>query len=117
MSRGRAVIGTTPGGHEDMIQAGETGLLVPGGDAEALAGAMRTLIEDAALRERLGAEARRRSDRFGAAAVVPRFEAVYERLVGEARAARRGALTTGGARGVALAAAAPGRDGGGRAEV
>ena len=35
MSSGRAVIGTTPGGHEDMIDDGETGFLVPGGDAEA----------------------------------------------------------------------------------
>ena len=30
MSKGRATIGTRPGGHEDMIVDGETGLLVPG---------------------------------------------------------------------------------------
>ena len=37
MSRGRAVIGTRPGGHEDMIEDGETGLLVEAGNVEALA--------------------------------------------------------------------------------
>ena len=46
MSRGRPVIGTTPGGHEDMIDDGETGFLVPGGDAKALAEAMARLVED-----------------------------------------------------------------------
>ena len=71
-----------------------TGLLVGGGDVEALTGAMRTLIEDAALRERLGAQARRRSERFAAAAVVPRFEAVYERLVAQARV-KAGAVARG----------------------
>ena len=49
------MIGTRPGGHEDMIEDGENGLLVPAGDSEALAVAMSRLIEDAALRERLGA--------------------------------------------------------------
>ncbi len=46
MSNGRPAIGTTPGGHEDMIEDGETGFLVPGGDAEALAAAMARLIDD-----------------------------------------------------------------------
>ncbi len=103
MSRGRAVIGTTPGGHADMIEDRVSGLLVAGGDAEALAGAMRTLIEDAALRERLGAEARRRSERFAAAAVVPRFEAVYERLVAQARVKAGGVTRGAAARGAAAA--------------
>ena len=44
MSRGRALIGTTPGGHADMIEHGVTGLLVPAGDAAALREAMRSLI-------------------------------------------------------------------------
>lgn len=81
MSRGRAVIGTSPGGHEDMIENGVTGLLVPSGDADALTAAMRSLIEDPALRERLGHAARRRAEDFAAAAVVPRFEALYERVI------------------------------------
>ena len=77
MSRGRPVIGTTPGGHEDMIDDGETGFLVPGGDAEALAEAMARLVDDEALRERLGLQARQRASRFTREAVVPQLERFY----------------------------------------
>ncbi len=59
MSKGRAMIGTRPGGHEDMIEDGVNGLLVPAGDADALSAAMARLLGDAALRERLGAAALR----------------------------------------------------------
>jgi glycosyltransferase involved in cell wall biosynthesis len=85
MSRGKAVVGTTPGGHADMIEQERTGLLVPAGDAEALEGAMRTLIENPALRERLGNEARARAGEFTADVVVPRYERLYERAVSRRR--------------------------------
>jgi glycosyltransferase involved in cell wall biosynthesis len=81
MSKGRPVIGTTPGGHADMIDDGETGLLVPGGDAEALAAAMALLIDDAELRDRLGREAERRARRFTREAVVPQLERLYYETV------------------------------------
>jgi glycosyltransferase involved in cell wall biosynthesis/GT2 family glycosyltransferase len=77
MSNGRPAIGTTPGGHEDMIEDGETGFLVRGGDADALAAAMARLIDDPELRERLGAEAKRRASRFTREAVVPQLERFY----------------------------------------
>ena len=60
-----------------MIDDGETGFLVPGGDAEALAAAMARLIDDEALRERLGREAKRRASRFTREAVVPQLERFY----------------------------------------
>lgn len=82
MSRGRAVIGTMPGGHREMIVDGETGLLVPSGDVEALADAMRRLIEDPALRERLGAAAARRAGRFTPEVWAPRVEQLYDAAVG-----------------------------------
>jgi glycosyltransferase involved in cell wall biosynthesis len=77
MSRGRPVIGTTPGGHDDMIDDGETGFLVPGGDAAALAEAMSRLIDDEALRQGLGREAKRRASRFTREAIVPQLERFY----------------------------------------
>ena len=77
MSNGRPAIGTTPSGHEDMIDDGETGFLVPGGDPEALAAAMARLIDEPELRERLGAEAKRRASRFTREAVVPQLERFY----------------------------------------
>ena len=87
MSNGRPVIGTTPGGHEDMIDDGETGFLVPGGDAEALAAAMARLVDDEALRDRLGREAERRASRFMREAVVPQLERFYYDTVAVSREA------------------------------
>jgi glycosyltransferase involved in cell wall biosynthesis len=80
MSRGKAVIGTTPSGHSDMISDGETGYLVPRGDVEALARAMQVLIDDDALRERFGQAARVRARRFTAAVSLPRMEHLYGQL-------------------------------------
>ncbi|HXR29787.1 MAG TPA: glycosyltransferase family 4 protein [Solirubrobacterales bacterium] len=79
MSKGRAMIGTRPGGQEDMIEDGETGLLVPGGDATALAAAMRRLIEDRELRERIEVKARDRARAFTPEVVMPQIESLYQR--------------------------------------
>jgi glycosyltransferase involved in cell wall biosynthesis/GT2 family glycosyltransferase len=81
MSKGRAMIGTRPGGQEDMIEDGQTGLLVPGGDSEALAEAMRTLIGDPELRRRMGERGRERSLEFTPEAVMPQLEALYRETV------------------------------------
>ena len=83
MSRGKAVIGTTPGGHADMIVPGETGLLVPAGDIDALTQAMTDLIDQAELRERLGTAAKERSRLFTASVAVPQFERFYQYVIGQ----------------------------------
>lgn len=83
MSRGRPVIGTTPGGHGEMIRDGVSGLLVPGGDVEALVRAMRTLIDDEALRTGMAAEARIDASRFTESVVFPQFESLYTRAFEE----------------------------------
>jgi glycosyltransferase involved in cell wall biosynthesis len=83
MSRGKAVIGTTPGGHTDMIIPGETGLLIPAGDIDALTQAMTDLIDQPNLRERLGAAAQERSRLFTASVAVPQFERFYQRVIGQ----------------------------------
>src|SRR5581483_10356975 len=87
MSQGKAMIGTWPGGHTDMIGDGQSGLLVPAGDAGALAEAMRRLIGDGELRERLGREAQARARMYTADVMVPRFEALYRQAVGAAASA------------------------------
>jgi glycosyltransferase involved in cell wall biosynthesis len=58
-ARGRAVVGSRVGGIPDVVVDGETGLLVPPGDAEALADALIPVLSDPALAERLGASGRR----------------------------------------------------------
>ncbi|HEY0181923.1 MAG TPA: glycosyltransferase, partial [Rhodopila sp.] len=55
MAQGCPVIGSDQGGIAEAIGGGETGLLVPPGDAAALADAMHRLRQDAGLRDRLGA--------------------------------------------------------------
>jgi glycosyltransferase involved in cell wall biosynthesis len=58
--RGRAVVGSRVGGIPDVVADGETGVLVPPGDVDALAAALTRVLSDGALAERLGAEGRRR---------------------------------------------------------
>jgi glycosyltransferase involved in cell wall biosynthesis len=50
---GTPVIATATGGVAEVLRDGETGLLVPAGDVDALAAAIRRFTGDAALRERL----------------------------------------------------------------
>ncbi len=82
MSKGIAMIASNIGGNTDMISDGATGLLVPPGDVDALAAAMRRLIDDPTLREHLGQAGRRSARQYAAGAVLPRFEAIYQQLAG-----------------------------------
>jgi glycosyltransferase involved in cell wall biosynthesis len=58
--RGRAVVASRVGGIPDVVADGETGILVPPGDAQALADALVRVLTDRAFAERLGSEARAR---------------------------------------------------------
>lgn len=61
---GVPVIATAVGGLKEIIVDGECGLLVPPGDAAALAGALRLLLTNDSLRWRLAAGARLRAQQF-----------------------------------------------------
>ncbi len=58
MAHGLAVVATPVGAVEDIVADGQTGLLVPPGDTEALRQALKRLVADPALRRRLGEAAR-----------------------------------------------------------
>jgi glycosyltransferase involved in cell wall biosynthesis len=60
MAAGLPVVATRVGGNPELVVDGEHGLLVPPEDAGALAAAIGRLLDDEALRARLGREARRR---------------------------------------------------------
>ncbi len=76
------VVGFAAGGLVEAVAEGETGLLVPPEDVAALSAAIRTLIDDDALRERLGRAGRERMQReFSIAAMVDRHVELYESVV------------------------------------
>ena len=58
MSQGHPVVVTNNGGQREYVQQEHNGLLVPPGDAKALAEAIARLVDDAALRQRLGTQAK-----------------------------------------------------------
>lgn len=66
-------------GPSDMVENGRTGLLVPGEDSAALAGAIETLIVDPELRARLGSAGRKAMERFGSERVLRQWDAVLAR--------------------------------------
>jgi glycosyltransferase involved in cell wall biosynthesis len=81
MLAGRPVVASDAGGLRDVVRDGTTGLLVPPGDAVALAAALDRLLDDPALRDRLGRAGREHARGFEAAAVAPRIVEVYEDAV------------------------------------
>jgi len=74
-------VATRVGGIPEVVVDGETGLLRPAGDAEALARAVESLVRDPARRAALGQAAQQRARHlFSAATVLPRYEALYRRV-------------------------------------
>ena len=78
---GTPVVSTACDGMPEDLVDGSDSLLVPPGDVQALAGALRRLLSDPALRARLAAGGRRTHDeRFSAARFVDGMRAVYGEL-------------------------------------
>lgn len=82
MAMGLAVVGTRAGGIPEAVVHGETGALVPAGNAEALADAIVTLLGDPTARRRMGdaGRARVRAD-FGVERLVDGTLAAYGALL------------------------------------
>jgi L-malate glycosyltransferase len=71
-------VATKVGGIPEVLEDGKTGLLAPAGNAEALAGAVESLIGDPSRRCSMGQAAKSRAlSHFSAAAILPRYEAIY----------------------------------------
>jgi N-acetyl-alpha-D-glucosaminyl L-malate synthase BshA len=78
-------VATAVGGIPEVTISGETGLLVPFGDADALARAVESLLQNPARRAAFGQAARIRARKmFSAATIVPRYEELYRRVCAEA---------------------------------
>jgi glycosyltransferase involved in cell wall biosynthesis len=82
MNHGTPVIASRVGGIPDIVEDGVSGLLVPPGDADALAAAIRRVRDDPALARGLGEAGRRRlREQFNWPAIVQRWLDVYTGLV------------------------------------
>jgi len=83
MAHGRPVVASAVGGLRDLVVDGETGLLVPPGDVQALRAALERLLGDAELRRRLGEAARARArEAFSWERAVALTVSAYEEAVG-----------------------------------
>ena len=83
MATGLPVVGTGEGGTVEIIVPGETGLLVPPEDPEALAAALEKLYREPELRSALGAAGRRRvREEFSHHTQCDRLEALFRKLRG-----------------------------------
>ena len=82
MAAAKPVVATRIGGTTEAVVDGETGFLVPPGDAGALATAIRTLLADPLRARRTGEAARDRlRARFTARAMVDGVSAAYEEIL------------------------------------
>ncbi len=89
MARSRPVVASAVGGLAEIVIPEETGLLVPPGDAAALAAALERLLPDSALARRLGAAgAARVAKQFLAEQMVSSYEALYREILAEPEPAR-----------------------------
>jgi glycosyltransferase involved in cell wall biosynthesis len=85
MAAGLPVVAAKAGGPAEIIRDGVDGLLYPPGDVDALAGCLRRLNKDRALRERLARAARDRSGDFASPLVARQVDRVYRRALERAR--------------------------------
>jgi glycosyltransferase involved in cell wall biosynthesis len=77
MHCGLPVVASTSGGQEDFLRDGETGVLVPSGDADSLCKALQRLLRDAPWRARISEQNRKIVRSY----YVSRTAQAYERLL------------------------------------
>lgn len=78
---GTATVASDAPGLRDSVRDGETGFLVPHGDVEAIADRLRRIMEDPALREQLGRQARHFAGHYSWERSAGRTEAHLERVL------------------------------------
>jgi glycosyltransferase involved in cell wall biosynthesis len=82
MATGLPVVATRSGGPEEVIEPGQSGILVPIEDPAALAAGLQRTLEDTALRARLGAAARQTVvSSFSLESVLAQYAALYDKLL------------------------------------
>ena len=89
MAAGLPVVATDVGDVRSMVGEGNQPFIVPAGDADRFANALRTLAQDTALRQRIGTENRDKAlQYFDESSMIESYRALYAEAVG-----RSGALS------------------------
>lgn len=78
MASGLCVVSTNVGGIPYLLEDERDALLVPPNDAEAMTGAVRRILTDPALAERLSRNARRKVEAFDWSLVLPQWESLLK---------------------------------------
>jgi glycosyltransferase involved in cell wall biosynthesis len=82
MATGLPVVATNVGGNSEILVDGITGFLVPRGNPDALAAAIRRYVDEPVLRRVHGASARRRCEtEFSIGAMVRNYQNLYDELL------------------------------------
>ncbi len=82
LSVGVPMVATAVGGVPEVVQDGENGLLVPPGRPDELAAAMRRVLEETGLRERLAARAKPSVEAISSDEIYGRLEALLAEAAG-----------------------------------
>lgn len=82
MMAGLPVVASNLGGTPEIVRGGETGLLFPAGNAQALVNVLIRLMRDFSLRKTLGGSAREKANKdFSEEKTTQKFERIYERIL------------------------------------
>jgi len=98
MAAGAAIVASDLSGYRLVARPDQDGLLVPPGDAEALAGALNRILDEPALRARLVATAAGRAETFSMDQLADHYLRLYEQVCTPAPQARGWLRTRGAAR-------------------
>jgi sugar transferase (PEP-CTERM/EpsH1 system associated) len=95
MASGLPMVATRVGGNPELVEAGTTGTLVPRGDSESMAHAIRDYAGSAELCRRHGSAARRAVEqKFGMEAMVNAYMAVYDNVLANTASRARNRSTS-----------------------
>lgn len=72
------VVATETGGIPEIVEHGKTGLLVPVGDVNALAGAMQSILDNPELHHQMGLLSRKKAENFSVERIIPQYEEFYQ---------------------------------------
>lgn len=83
MQAGKPVVATRVGGNTELVCDGETGILVPSKDPDALTEALHRLLDNRAMRDAFGLQAMRRVQKqFSSSLMAEGYKCLYDDLLG-----------------------------------